>query len=94
MELLPEDPSHNDFMHFFDIVVNRKMLWRSFAVWFGLGGQLEEKIYNYFDVWNYGFRNVEMKVVGNEKNFDKENKVHTLYLLSIQRRHQPHSDMP
>jgi len=46
-------------------VVNRKNLWRCFAVWFGLGGQLEEKIYNYFDVWNIGFKNVEMKVVGN-----------------------------
>lgn len=69
------------------------MLWRSFAVWFGLGGQLEEKIYNYFDVWNIGFRNVEMKVVGNEKNFDKEGKIHTLYLLSIQRRHQHNSEM-
>jgi hypothetical protein len=27
-----------------------------------------------------------MKVVGNEKNFDKEGRIHTLYLLSIQRR--------
>jgi hypothetical protein len=89
MEMLPDNPTIDNFLHFFEIVVNHKMLWRSFAVWFGLGGQLEEKIYNYFDVWNIGFRNVEMTVVGNEKNFDKEGKIHTLYLLSIQRKH-PH----
>jgi hypothetical protein len=63
--------------------VNRKTLWRSFAIWFGLGGQIQEKIYNFFDVWNFGFRNVELKVVGNEKNFDKDGRIHTLYLLSI-----------
>lgn len=58
MEMLPESPTIDHFLHFFEIVVNHKSLWRSFAVWFGLGGQLEEKIYNYFDVWNIGFRNV------------------------------------
>jgi hypothetical protein len=90
--MLPENPTIDHFLHFFEIVVNHKTLWRSFAVWFGLGGQLEEKIYNYFDVWNIGFRNVEMKVVGNEKSFDKEGKIHTLYLLSIQRKHNHQHD--
>ena len=66
--------------------MNRKTLWRSFAIWFGLGGQIQEKIYNFFDVWNIGFRNVELKVVGNEKNFDKDGRIHTLYLLSISKK--------
>lgn len=40
MEVLPEEPVDLDFIHFFDIVVNRKGLWRCFSRWFGLGLQI------------------------------------------------------
>ena len=40
MEILPENPNIDNLLHFFEIVVNHKTLWRSFAVWFGLGVQL------------------------------------------------------
>ena len=41
-------------------------------------------------MWDIGFKNVEMKVVGSEKSFDKEGRMHTLYLISIQRRPSLH----
>ena len=83
MEVLPQQPSEIDFIHFFDIVVNRKGLWRCFSRWFGLGSQIEEKIYNYFDVWKNGFEGLQIQMVGHEKSFDILGKIKTFYLLSL-----------
>ena len=71
MELLSEGFPVTEAVHFFEIIVNRKQLWRAFANWMGLGSQLENKIAAYFDLWTFGFKNVTVEVIGNEKNFDK-----------------------
>jgi hypothetical protein len=70
-------------IHFIDLVVNKKSLWKSFAGWLGLGIQLENKIYSYFDVWNLGFKGIAMQVIGHQVVFDREGKMHTMYLLSL-----------
>lgn len=70
-------------VHFVELVVNKKNLWRSFAAWAGVGPQLENKVYSYFDVWNIGFRGISMGINGHESVFDKDGKLHTVYLLAI-----------
>ena len=39
-----------------------------------------------FDFWNFGFKNIEMEVIGHEIAFDKEGNVINFYLLSITRK--------
>lgn len=70
-------------MSFFNLVVNRKYLWRSFSSWFRLDIKLLNKVYNYFDPWMLGFKNLGVDIVGHEIVFDADGKVHTCYLLSI-----------
>ncbi len=36
-----------------------------------------------FDFWNFGFKNINIRVIGYEIGFDKEKSLHTLYLLSV-----------
>jgi hypothetical protein len=86
MEMLTDTLESSEVVHFFEIVVNRKQLWRAFAGWMGLGSQIENKIAAYFDLWTFGFKNVTVEVIGNEKNFDREGRIFTQYLISIQRK--------
>lgn len=48
-----------------------------------LGITTEEKIFNMFDFWNLGFKNICVGIIGHEIAFDKEGNVINLYLLSI-----------
>ena len=48
-----------------------------------LGGATEEKIFNMFDFWNFGFKNMCMSINGHEVAFDREGNVINLYLLCI-----------
>lgn len=51
-----------------------------------LGTELEDKVFNMFDFWNLGFRNISMEVIGHEIAFDREGNVISLYLLSIKKK--------
>jgi hypothetical protein len=51
-----------------------------------LGKDLEEKIYNMFDFWNYGFNTIKISIIGYEIAFDKEGSIHNLYLVSLSQR--------
>jgi len=37
---LSDPPEPESIIHFIDLVVNKKNLWRSFSAWLGLGTQL------------------------------------------------------
>jgi hypothetical protein len=83
MELLTEEPDMSEIMHFVFRVVNSKHLWKSFSEWLHLGKKLEDKIYNMFDFWSYGFKASSINIIGHEIAFDNEGSIQTLYLLSI-----------
>ena len=65
--------------------MNKKSLWRSFASWLGIDIHLENKVYNYFDPWITGFRGIKVEIIGHEIVFDGEGKIHTCYLISMNR---------
>lgn len=83
IDILPENPQEEDIVAFFDIVVNKKSLWRSFATWLKLDSQFENKVYNYFDPWIIGFKHLSLDIVGHEIVFDGDGKIHTCYLISM-----------
>jgi len=83
MELLTEEPDMSQLVHFIFRVVNSKYLWKFFSEWLVLGKDLEEKIYNMYDFWNYGFKNIKISIIGYEIAFDKEGSIHNLYLISL-----------
>lgn len=83
IDILPENPQLEDLVSFFSIVVNKKSLWRSFSAWFRLDIQLENKVYNYFDPWVVGFKNISVDIIGHEVIFDGDGKIHTCYLISL-----------
>lgn len=72
-----------DLVSFFSFVVNKKSLWRSFASWLRIDVQLESKVFNYFDPWMMGFRNITVDVIGHEIVFDGDGKIHTCYLIAL-----------
>lgn len=36
-----------------------------------------------FDFWNYGFKSINISIIGYEIAFDKEGSIHNLYLISL-----------
>lgn len=86
VEFLSDDATEDEIVHFLSRVVNSKNLWRSFSEWFMLGRQIEDKIFHFYDLWNVGFKAIEMRIVGHEIAFDREGTIHTLYLLSIMKK--------
>jgi hypothetical protein len=58
-----------------------------------LGKDLEEKIYNMFDFWNFGFKTINISIIGYEIAFDKEGSIHNLYLVSLSQRKSTSSNI-
>lgn len=75
-----------EIIHFIDNVVNSKFLWKNFADWMSLGTTIEEKVFNMFDFWKQGFKNIEMSIIGHEISFDKEGTIIFYYLLSLKKK--------